>query len=316
MRIIAMRKRNGFTLIELLVVISIIALLIAILMPALNKAREQATGSVCLANQKSLQLGYIMYADENDDRIVGGYASESQDTRLACNYEWAWHPQDDAGNPADVYQGAIIPTLPYRINGLKKGKLWKYLNTPDAYHCPGDNRIRKGAKVIDKNNPGASVDMDYFFIYRSFSLPDCLSALPDKQIKDAGYTWLEGTPYKLSQIRNPSRRYSFIEDAFAADVRYTFNAGGWSSAPWSSAASWSQGVWWDPPAGFHNNASTFSFFDGHAEMHKWVHKDTWEFIIDPAPGILDRPYDPPVEANEDMKWVWLGWPVNKPYEYY
>jgi prepilin-type N-terminal cleavage/methylation domain-containing protein/prepilin-type processing-associated H-X9-DG protein len=307
-----MKKMRAFTLIELLVVISIIALLIAILMPALNKAREQATGSVCMANQKNLQLAYIMYADENDGRVVGGYASESLTPELACNYQWVYYPQDDNGDFADRY-GGIIPTLQYRINGLKKGKLWKYLQTHEVYHCPGDNRIRKGAKV---DADGASVDTEYFYMYRSFSLPDCLSALPDAQIADAGYSWLEDPIRKLNQVKNPSRRYSFVEDAFTANVRYTFNAGGWSFAPWSTGPSWSVGKWWDPPAGFHNNAATYSFFDGHAEMHHWVHKDTWEFITNPATGIMDRPWDPPVDGNEDMKWLWLGWPVNKPYEYY
>ncbi len=311
MRIIAMRKKNGFTLIELLVVISIIALLIAILMPALNKAREQASGTVCLANQKSLMLAYIMYADENDGRVVGGYASESATSNLACNYQWAYYPQDDAGNPADVYQGGIIPTLQYRINGLEKGELWKYLKTHEVYHCPGDSRDRKGAKV---GGGGASVDMDYFYMYRSYSLPDCLSALPDAQIAATPYFWLENPIRKLTQVRNPSRRYSFVEDAFAASVQYTFNAGGWSFAPWPNGVH--DEKWWDPPAGFHNNAATYSFFDGHAEMHSWVHKDTREFIMDPASGIGNRPFDPVVDGNEDMKWVWLNWPVNIPYEYY
>jgi len=307
-----MKRMRAFTLIELLVVISIIALLIAILMPALNKAREQATGSVCLGNQKNLMLAYIMYADENDDRVVGGYASESQTANLACNYQWAYYPQDDDGFPADKY-GGIIPTLQYRINGLEKGKLWKYLKTHEVYHCPGDNRIRKGAKVAGYNS---GVDMDYFYMYRSYSLPDCLSALPEKQVKTITYEWLKEPMRKLTQVKNPSRRYSFVEDAFAGSTRFCFNPGGWSFAPWSTGPSWATKKWWDPPAGFHNNAATYSFFDGHAEMHHWVHKDTWEFILDPAPGIFNRPYDPPVQSNEDMKWLWLGWPVHKPYEYY
>lgn len=64
--------RRGFTLIELLVVIAIIALLMAVLMPALNIAREQARGIVCLANQKQLAAAYIMYASENEARCVVG----------------------------------------------------------------------------------------------------------------------------------------------------------------------------------------------------------------------------------------------------
>ena len=62
-------KRNAFTLIELLVVISIIALLISILMPALNKARDQAKFSVCQANIKQLQMGMVYYLEDNDDKL-------------------------------------------------------------------------------------------------------------------------------------------------------------------------------------------------------------------------------------------------------
>jgi len=69
-----MGKRKGFTLIELLVVIAIIAILMAILMPALNRAREQGKRAACLSNLKQLTLAWILYADDNDDRIVNGEA--------------------------------------------------------------------------------------------------------------------------------------------------------------------------------------------------------------------------------------------------
>jgi len=65
---------TGFTLIELLVVIAIIAVLMAILMPALNRAREQGKRAACLSNLKQMTLSWIMYADDNDDRIVNGEA--------------------------------------------------------------------------------------------------------------------------------------------------------------------------------------------------------------------------------------------------
>ena len=308
-----MKRMRAFTLIELLVVISIIALLIAILMPALNKAREQATGSVCLANQKNLVLAYVMYAGENDDRVVGGNVNESSAARsvlsdLACNYQWVYYPQDDDGNPADVY-GGTIPTLQYRINGFKKGKLWKYLQTHEVYHCPGDNRDRKGAVVS-----GINVDMDYFFTYRSYSLPDCLSALPDAQIEAAGCASYMANPIrKMNQVKNPSRRYAFVEDAFrsgSGSLYYCFNPGGWSFCPWPNGV-WDD-QWWDPLASFHNKAGTYSFFDGHVEMHHWVHPGTVEYSLSRASRIPD----PEIEGNEDMKWLWLNWPVYHRYEYY
>ena len=67
-----MTKKEGFTLIELLVVIAIIAVLMALLMPALNRVKEQGKRATCLYNLKQLSLCWIMYADENDDKIVNG----------------------------------------------------------------------------------------------------------------------------------------------------------------------------------------------------------------------------------------------------
>ena len=308
MRSIAMRKKNGFTLIELLVVISIIALLIAILMPALNKAREQAPGTVCMANQKNLMLAYTMYADENDGRIVGGYVATSLETVLAAKHQWVFYPQDENGTPTDVY-GGTVPTLKDRKNGIEKGKLWKYLRTHEVYHCPGDSRIRKGTK----NNAPLK---DFFYMYRSYSLPDVLAAIEDNI-----------SPYaikpfrKMSQIRNPSRRYAFVEDSFAGGEEWgngagmVFNQGGWSFEPWPNGDLGTfQDIWWDVLPYFHNKAGTYSFFDGHVEMHNWVHDGTWRYSLDP--DNFGRIPDPDAPGNEDIKWLWMHWPEHHPHIYY
>ena len=97
-------KKLGFTLVELLVVIAIIALLLSIIMPSLNKARELASGIICLGNQRSLSLAWVMYADENNDKIVGGHAT------YGPNYgypPWVMPPLDYDSS------GGIVPVSDY-----------------------------------------------------------------------------------------------------------------------------------------------------------------------------------------------------------
>jgi len=67
----------GFTLIELLVVIAIIALVMAVMMPALQRVRRQAAGSVCQSNQHQLVLAWIVYAQDNDYKLIGGHDGHS-----------------------------------------------------------------------------------------------------------------------------------------------------------------------------------------------------------------------------------------------
>jgi prepilin-type N-terminal cleavage/methylation domain-containing protein len=63
-------RRPGFTLIELFVVIAIMAILAALLLPALSRAKLKATGAVCLGNNKQIALAFQMYADDNNEAIV------------------------------------------------------------------------------------------------------------------------------------------------------------------------------------------------------------------------------------------------------
>ena len=123
------RYRRGFTLVELLVVIAIIALLMAILMPALNRAREHGKRAVCFGNVRQLILAWSIYADENADRIVNGAAGYSLQNMSGGDHskELAW--VDELSTDWDT-----------TIQGIKDGALWSYIRDDKVYRCPTGRR--------------------------------------------------------------------------------------------------------------------------------------------------------------------------------
>jgi len=127
-----MRRRKAFTLIELLVVISVIAILMAILMPALKRAREGGQRAACMANLKQLTLAWNMYADENDDRLVNGATGYSNRTTTWGSHgdELAWINTHD---PTNIDYDS-------QVQGIKTGALWPYLRNEDIYRCPTGRR--------------------------------------------------------------------------------------------------------------------------------------------------------------------------------
>ena len=122
---------GAFTLIELLVVIAIIAILAAMLLPALSKSKELATGARCQSNQKQLGMAWVMYADDNRDVMVGGANFGGPDD---------WSDPPDPG--VFVGQTRTAATAAVQV-GIRKGKLFPYLKDVGVYHCPGDQRDKK-----------------------------------------------------------------------------------------------------------------------------------------------------------------------------
>jgi prepilin-type N-terminal cleavage/methylation domain-containing protein len=144
-----MDRYRAFTLIELLVVIAILAILMAILMPALKRAREQGQRAACLSNLKQLALAWIMYADENDDKLVSCEAGHS-----FTQFGRAWVEQTWAN---DWASGGQWPASE-QIKGIQAGALWPYVKEEKLYQCPVGYRgeLMTYAMMISSN--GRSVD--------------------------------------------------------------------------------------------------------------------------------------------------------------
>ena len=123
--------RKGFTLVELLVVIGIIALLVALLLPAINKAKSVGQRVACINNQKQLQMAHTMFSDDHGDKIL--YSSSWKNEKSA-KYAWA------AGS-------LNIEKFGNRAMWLKRSPLYPYAGkSVGVFKCPADKdmlRIRR-----------------------------------------------------------------------------------------------------------------------------------------------------------------------------
>ena len=276
----------GFTLIELLVVIAIIAILAAMLLPTLAKAQQKAKSGACLNNLKQLGLGWMMYADDNNDLMVNlsTYFTDKSGVLTVTTSPWGapWRTDlhnnqlspapnrsTQAGWIAGIQQGYMKP-----VPNLD-GPLYQYAKNPNIMHCPADKH--DGLAFT----PGTGGP----FCFDSYS--------------GAGFLNGEGHNgnclFKRNAVLHPTDRFIWIE---SSDPRGE-NVGSWQMTILGTQATGFAGSVfadiYDAPAAFHVVSAIFNFCDGHAESHRWLNGQTIAFA--------NATSGTPPPSNSDSVWV-------------
>jgi prepilin-type N-terminal cleavage/methylation domain-containing protein/prepilin-type processing-associated H-X9-DG protein len=289
------RQRHAFTLIELLVVIAIIAILMAILMPALNRAKEQGKRAVCQGNLKQLSLAWLMYADENDGKIVNGaggfhYTASggmTNDGAAAGIVERAWVGKGwgDNWNTDNPNSGV---TEAGQMKAVHEGALWPVAKNEGSYKCPTGRRNEWVTySIVDAMN-GLNASSGRTGVSTGSNHVTAVGTRVGKTV-----LWIKRKVEIVSPT--PSERMVFIDEGAMTPDSFAVHYQG-------------DGTWWDDPPVRHGDGTTISFADGHAVHLKWRSTETIEFGKRAANryygGFRPATEDAIRELNDFRRMVW------------
>jgi prepilin-type N-terminal cleavage/methylation domain-containing protein/prepilin-type processing-associated H-X9-DG protein len=230
------RWGRGFTLIELLVVIAIIAILAALLLPALAQAKLKAQSITCVSNLHQLDIAWLSYADDYNGTLVPNWISDGR--------AWIDGTKGDVSTP----QGAT------NVAALKQGLLFRYNPNVGIYMCP---TALKG--------PSAAPSVR---VVRNYSLEGRMGGASDADNAQYGIpstVWVLGAAYpqykKLSQIQQPSpaEAMNFVDESIETvdDGYFAVNYNDRKTD------------WQNSPTVRHGQSGVLAFADGHSDRWRW-----------------------------------------------